>query len=146
MSKGRASPEARRYILSLMDRAIMTPDTSGMSIEFDIVERWSHAKACEVYALVRFDYGELGAAEWTVPIVYPRLGLNLESDEEIGEHLRTIHGHLHPQRHQAWRDEQQAFWAGKKDGVTKAVFDAMAEDFAWMPYTGCPRPTTPPAA
>lgn len=100
--------------------------------------RWSHSKASEEYVQVRFSYPGHTPFEWSVPIVYPRLGLELTTDDAIDAHLATVYDQVHPDRHADWRAAQGDVWQGSRSNVTKPIFDAFVKDFAWLTYADLP--------
>jgi hypothetical protein len=102
-----------------------------MSIK--ILGRRSHSKASEEYVDVRFTYDSM-VWELAVPIVYRRTGLELDTDAEISDYLNRIYKEIAPSNWEAWRKEQDNFWAGTKSDVTKPIFDVLSRDFKWIPY------------
>lgn len=106
----------------------------------NILEYKNHSKATERYVVAQFYFDEQGWFEWTVPVVYPMLGLDLKSEPDIIAYLNRIREYLNESSFDNWRAEQEPFWEGKRDGVTKAVFDFMARDFGWYAYKEMPAP------
>lgn len=114
-----------------------------MAADFIMLERWTHSKASETFQKVRFHYPGHPAFEWSIPIVYPRLGLELTSEEEIAAHVAAIYAQAHPDNHADWRDEQRTFWQSSRSDVTKPIFEALVKDLAWLAYEDMPDSSNP---
>ena len=99
-----------------------------------IVRRWMHSKASEEFVEVVFEYPNSTRYEWSIPIKYPRAGLELEEKEHIEAHISDAFAMAHPDNHAEWRAEQARYWAGSKAPVTKPIFDILSKDFAWHSY------------
>lgn len=100
-----------------------------------ILRRRQHSKASEEYVDVRFVYESGLVWELAIPIVYRRTGLELVSDEEIRAYVESIYEEVSPANWAAWKTEQNKYWAGTRADVTKPIFDVLASDFGWWPYT-----------
>lgn len=105
----------------------------------------SHSKASETYADVLFDYGDGIVLDIAVPVVYRRTGLDLRTDEEIAAHLEAIYEQMHPDKWEAWRNDQKASWEGDRGGVTKAFFEILASDVRWFESKDFPDNDNPKA-
>lgn len=91
------------------------------------LSRRAHSKASERYVDVIFRYPDERNAEWrgSVPIEYRRTGINASTEEEVDSILEIAYEAMRPSRAQAWLEEQDAFWDGRRADVTKTFFDAL---------------------
>ena len=88
-----------------------------------------HTKASEEYIHVYFRYPESRVAwDGWVPTEYRRTGVSIKSDEELITHLNQVYLQMDPHNYPSWLEDQEAFWAGKKNaGTTKAFFTSLAK-------------------
>ncbi len=102
---------------------------------FTIINRWFHSKASEEFVEVEFNYPGLGKLNWSVPIKYPRAGLDLDDEDAIQAHVSAVFEAAHPTNREQWRKDQAEYWGKSSAPVTKPIFDIMARDFAWLSYS-----------
>jgi len=109
-----------------------------------ITAKHKHGKASEQYVDVTFEYEDGSFWSGWIPTVYRRTGVQLSSDEEIFEYLKSIAHHCHGSAKQSWQEEQVAFWISKpKAFVTKKFFDALSEGGWVCTQCGLPANTNP---
>lgn len=99
-----------------------------------IFERWFHSKASEEFVSVEFIYPDDNIRNWSIPVKYPRSGLELDDENEINSYIEEIYKIAHPQNIEEWRLDQDEYWKNSKAPVTKPIFDALAENFEWLTY------------
>ncbi len=99
----------------------------------EIVKRRTHTKASEVYVDVIFRYPGCEEQHWSIPIEYRRTGTHLADlpESEIIAYLKNVYEACDPKFWASWREEQREFWAQSNKPITRAFFDALADDFAW---------------
>lgn len=91
-----------------------------------------HNKAAETYVDVQFNYDSGVELNFSVPIVYRRTGLDLSDAGEISAYIESVYDTMHPERWDAWRNEQEEFWKTSKAHVTKPFFDILVKDVRWV--------------
>ena len=88
-----------------------------------IFERWFHSKASEEFVSVEFIYPDNNIRNWSIPVKYPRSGLELDDENEINSYIEEIYKIAHPQNIEEWRLDQDEYWKNSKAPVTKPIFD-----------------------
>lgn len=117
----------------------MTSKTLNPNIKID--RRRRHLKASEEYVDVTFTYG---TKKWvgSVPTKYRRTGTDLQTDNEIIEHLNSAYQFCNPKNWGSWLAAQDSFWDSKpKAGVTRGFFSALST-FTWR-CQSCQLPQNP---
>jgi len=101
-----------------------------------------HAKASEKYVDVVFNYPGEKSFSTSVPVEYRRTGTEIE-DADIDRYLEQVYPQVNPEKWEAWRSEQAAFWNTKPNAtITKSFFDVLAKHFSWC-CTSCAFPPNP---
>lgn len=88
-----------------------------------------NSKASETYVSVVFTYN---SKTWKgyVPIEYRRTGVSIDFDDKnkLYQYLNQVYDDMNPAKLDAWKAEQEAFWASKPNAdTTKAFFDKLVE-------------------
>ena len=88
-----------------------------------------NSKASETYVSVIFTYN---SKTWKgyVPIEYRRTGVSIDFDDKdkLYQHLNQVYDDMNPSKFDAWKAEQELFWASKPNAdTTKAFFDKLVE-------------------
>ncbi len=88
----------------------------------------AHRKASEAYVHVEFTYEDRVWDGW-VPTEYRRTGISLKDENELNAYLNAIYEEMRTERLEAWKAEQEKFWAEEKPkaATTKEFFDALSE-------------------
>ncbi len=88
-----------------------------------------NSKASETYVSVRFTYSN-SSWEGYVPIEYRRTGTSIDFNNKdlLNNYLNSVYNDMNPDKLDAWKREQEAFWKTKpKANTTKEFFDKLIE-------------------
>lgn len=92
--------------------------------------RKHNTKASESYVQVVFNYPDIPTKwEGWVPVEYRRTGVSIpESDTEALEnHLNSVYDQMHPSKFDAWKADQDKYWASSRSTETKEIFYTLAD-------------------
>lgn len=89
-----------------------------------VLEIYNHTKASEVYTRVEFTYDNQ-VWKGSVPIVYPRGGIDAETVEDIADVLQKTYDFQNPKLKETWEKEANKFWEKSNSKITLPIFQKL---------------------
>jgi hypothetical protein len=97
--------------------------------KISVLEIYDHKKASEVYVRVVFTYRKSKVWSGSVPIVYPRGGVDAETPKDIADILQKVYDFQNPtiKNITKWDRYTANFWKDSKAMVTLPIFNNLKE-------------------